>query len=79
MLGEANQIFGLMRFANWIRGIWRWLRRPPVQVKRRVVKRTDFQWGKLSYSSYSFEEFEPLTDDSSPGRAIEQASQLPRP
>ena len=73
MLGEANQFFGLIRFARWIGTLVKWLRKPLPPVKRTVIKYIELQWGGLKFRSYRFEKIEPPSDDGSSGRAIEQA------
>lgn len=73
MLGEANQFFGLIRFAKWIGSVVERLRKPLPPVKRTVIKYIELQWGGLKVRSYRFEQIEPPSDDSSSGRAIEQA------
>lgn len=73
MLGETNQIFGLIRLAKWIGSFWRWLRKPPLPVKRTLIEAKEFEWGGLRYRSFKFEQIEPPSDDSPTGRTIEQA------
>jgi hypothetical protein len=73
MLGEANQIFGLIRLAKWIGSLLKRLRKPQLPVKRTLIEAKELQWGGLHYRSFRFEQIEPPSDDSPTGRTIEQA------
>jgi hypothetical protein len=72
MLGEANQIFGLIRFAKWVGSLLKRLWNPPLPIKRTIIELKEIEWGGLRYRSYRFEQIEPPSDDNSSGRAIER-------
>lgn len=77
MLGEADRIPDLIRFVpKIISAFLAWIRRlrkeSPLGRRSRVEYR-EFQWGGLSYKSYTFEQSGPPIEDAAADRVIEQA------